>query len=549
MVTAGVIPPILKASDASPCSVYIGEVMLPSTPTVLSGVSFRTPRKGKVSRESLAYDDYSSAPAVSSQGSSTSVFSSPLMLKRRAPIRLAETPPTTPQSSPTRIRGPPPKPLIESPVDWVEYSRVRDDDVGVGDGGSDASIEADGVDAQPILKTPSEPELFITPPRRTVSKINLPILHSQSPSLEISSSPTIAVNEHGKLFVEAILHSSDEDDECGFTSDSSHEVVIQEMTLRVEACVCDACGRGSGEGRMMKILPCGDVACSQCFSSSLAAVSVSQGPTKCAACMQDMQTFKPWEGSVRLGRNGPMVLPKRPIKKQEMEETVVMRIDNVAWDITPNIVEAFLPLGVLPKDHPQPVHILLDRYDGRTKDYIKYIEAASKMAAREILKHRQNRFMPGGKLGHKRPVTITQVDHSELVDELRPQTAQELQALLMLCQAAVISPPASYSPSRTHQSSTVAPNGVTHFLKSRHGPYYALMSIMTRLRGKESPAYWDIFQVAAGAIACLAMAMARKGSYKSTQHFKTYTDPEDAAVFDKLTKLYSSCFGFQLPEE
>jgi hypothetical protein len=42
-------------------------------------------------------------------------------------------------------------------------------------------------------------------------------------------------------------------------------------------------------------------------------------------------------------------------------------------------------------------------------------------------------------------------------------------------------------------TSYVAPNGVAHFVKSRHGPFFALMSIMTKLKGQDSPAYWDVF--------------------------------------------------------
>lgn len=48
----------------------------------------------------------------------------------------------------------------------------------------------------------------------------------------------------------------------------------------------------------------------------------------------------------------------------------VLRIDNVAWDVTPQIVRDYLPPQVLPYRHPQPIHILLDRFDGRTKDYM-----------------------------------------------------------------------------------------------------------------------------------------------------------------------------------
>lgn len=39
-------------------------------------------------------------------------------------------------------------------------------------------------------------------------------------------------------------------------------------------------------------------------------------------------------------------------------------------DITPAIVQGVLPVESLPHDHPQPIHILLDRFDGRTKDYM-----------------------------------------------------------------------------------------------------------------------------------------------------------------------------------
>lgn len=60
-----------------------------------------------------------------------------------------------------------------------------------------------------------------------------------------------------------------------------------------------------------------------------------------------------------------------------------MRIDNVAWvsslgpieqgadvqDLTPEVVMKFLPPGTL-SHSSVPIHIPLDRYDGRTKDYM-----------------------------------------------------------------------------------------------------------------------------------------------------------------------------------
>lgn len=121
--------------------------------------------------------------------------------------------------------------------------------------------------------------------------------------------------------------------------------------------------------------------------------------------------------------------------------------------------------------------------------------------------------MPGGPLTapRKRAVTITQVHPSELLREvysvpyglglaereqdtdsdyqLRPHSAFELHALLSLCQASV-----SVQPPSNHTSSYVAPNGLAHFVKNRHGPFNALMSILSKVKGKESPVYWDLFR-------------------------------------------------------
>lgn len=112
----------------------------------------------------------------------------------------------------------------------------------------------------------------------------------------------------------------------------------------------------------------------------------------------------------------------------------------------------------------------------------QYIEASTLQAAQTILKTCQNTFMSGGALtsGRKRPVTITPVSHAELIEELRPRSAQELHSLLALCQASV-------------DSGSASKQSTSKYVKSRHGPYYALMSIMSKLNGEQSPSYWDLF--------------------------------------------------------
>jgi hypothetical protein len=73
----------------------------------------------------------------------------------------------------------------------------------------------------------------------------------------------------------------------------------------------------------------------------------------------------------------------------EDDQTVVLRFDNIAWvsaarrymipeqgltvgftqDMTPEYIKAFIPENSLPIGHMQPVHLLIDRMNGKMKDY------------------------------------------------------------------------------------------------------------------------------------------------------------------------------------
>ncbi|ORX36685.1 hypothetical protein BD324DRAFT_461194 [Kockovaella imperatae] len=258
---------------------------------------------------------------------------------------------------------------------------------------------------------------------------------------------------------------------------------------------CAGCGRKRNVSNWTMIHPCGHILCWTCFSATIASVTKSHAASKCTACQGDCLSIKRHYGPVPKD-NGPehcnAVNPGASTPC--CSDTIVLRIDNV--DVTPQIVENFLPKNVLPQEHPQPIHILIDRFDGRTKDYM-YIEAASDVTARKILKKRQNGMMPcGGQDGKTRAVTITRVTHHELSAELRPKGPQELTALLALCQAAVALP--NRADRDLCHSPSVTRSGLAHFVKSRHGPFYAIMSILTKLRGPESPAYWDLFNLTSG---------------------------------------------------
>jgi hypothetical protein len=76
------------------------------------------------------------------------------------------------------------------------------------------------------------------------------------------------------------------------------------------------------------------VTCASCFSSSLAAVSVTHGPSKCAACLKEVDTFEVFKGILQIvdeDEDTSVDDDRERRKLAEAETTKVLRIDNVAW--------------------------------------------------------------------------------------------------------------------------------------------------------------------------------------------------------------------------
>ena len=94
----------------------------------------------------------------------------------------------------------------------------------------------------------------------------------------------------------------------------------------------------------------------------------------------------------------------------------------------------------------------------------------------------------------------------QLTYQLRPRSAAELTSLLTLCEAATTIPhiptlASALGPCnggdkirQVHDRSAGHISGAAHFVKSRHGPFYALMSVLSKLSGRKSPAYWDLYR-------------------------------------------------------
>ncbi|KAE8537781.1 hypothetical protein D1P53_005837 [Cryptococcus gattii VGV] len=375
-------------------------------------------------------------------------------------------------------------------IDWVEYSSPAIEMEACQSSNWDSSVSELSED-----DSETESSVIITPDRDTrdgrsqrLGIQNITSIRSERPPLKpnrqcsrTTSSHTVVPRDFNRRYSEPYSALSD-------SSSSSHAPHLEDLKQHKDTVACEACGSRTTIARAKKIMPCQDITCASCFSSSLGAVTVTQSQAKCPICLCLIDTFEAvtLEDIAKLqlsSEDYSMTKLLSPFKRRQGVGPVVMRIDN---DITPATVEAFLPRNSLSRSTLQPIHILLDRFDGRTKDYL-YIEASTLQAAQTILKTCQNTFMSGGALtsGRKRPVTITPVSHAELIEELRPRSAQELHSLLALCQASV-------------DSGSASKQSTSKYVKSRHGPYYALMSTMSKLNGEQSPSYWDLFYVASG---------------------------------------------------
>lgn len=173
--------------------------------------------------------------------------------------------------------------------------------------------------------------------------------------------------------------------------------------------------------------------------------------------------------------------------------------------------------------------------------------------------------MSGGMVtkGRKRAVTVSIVTHDELLREvrshvrgcslrqLRPGSKEELKSLLELCEATLTAPPPQMrvdTMGRGRLHASVGNNGKVHYIKYRHAPFHALMSILSKLRGRDSPAYWDIFRELRGldSAADLSDATSRAIVALSTSlksRDSTPTLAADAALMTKMVAMFDRCFG------
>ncbi|KAI0264752.1 hypothetical protein BC834DRAFT_882434 [Gloeopeniophorella convolvens] len=203
---------------------------------------------------------------------------------------------------------------------------------------------------------------------------------------------------------------------------------------------CSVCG--SLGPSLAELEPCAHTLCSACLTSALNIVG--EKDMECAVCKTGVANFHlkntgskvsgvPTAGTPRI-RLPPATLdgfgndnlvnefnffdlqgsstPNRSDRLHILrdDESPVLRIDNVPWDITPPAVITWLK-------HPvKRVHVLLDR-KGKTLSHA-YVEMRDEEAARASLRTAQNSVLGKGK--RARGVTVTRSSQEELMKALFP---------------------------------------------------------------------------------------------------------------------------------
>ncbi|EKM56936.1 uncharacterized protein PHACADRAFT_183503 [Phanerochaete carnosa HHB-10118-sp] len=288
---------------------------------------------------------------------------------------------------------------------------------------------------------------------------------------------------------------------------------------------CSVCG--TSKGSLAVLEPCTHPLCSGCLTSALNIVG--EKDMECAVCKSKVLDFKLKKmedvpnsraaSAVRMGDddidayNQAFALPNdggvqdffghvqgastpvaraRPLpgtaRITKSDDKVVLRIDNVPWDITPPAIAAWLK-------HPvERVHVLLDR-KGKTLSHA-FAEMASPEAAKAALRTSQNSVLGRGK--RARGVTVTRSNQEELMRALFPSWQGVFDgsrpSLSSLSNEHVIAALQHGLISEADLKSLMhlirSPD--SHFLKVPSLPFHSLISILSKFpTDEDSRVFWS----------------------------------------------------------
>ncbi|KAG8898726.1 hypothetical protein FRC01_010787, partial [Tulasnella sp. 417] len=172
-------------------------------------------------------------------------------------------------------------------------------------------------------------------------------------------------------------------------------------------------------------------------------------------------------------------------------ELPVLRIDNLPWDVTPQMLSTWLHPTT-----PARIHILLERSTGKTLSHC-FVELANLADARTVLRECQNKIIGSGK--RTRAVSVTVSSQEEVMQNIFPNwrasftsTSPSLEGLDGR-QTSEVLKAGLLSYNELESLLQLMHNPESHFLKVPTLPFYALVSILQKFPGsgnESSGLFW-----------------------------------------------------------
>ncbi|KAG8796117.1 hypothetical protein FRC16_009828 [Serendipita sp. 398] len=268
---------------------------------------------------------------------------------------------------------------------------------------------------------------------------------------------------------------------------------------------CAACNRVLSSAALLS--PCNHLVCSPCLTGCLNAAG--ENGMDCMACKMPISTFQLTSvvvsatgstlpvaqslaasvaaaakevASTDMMATAAPTLEAQPINSLRSspgsDEPCVLRIDNVPWDVTPEMLAEWLG-----SNSPALCnHALVDRRDGRTLSYA-YIEVTIE-SMKTILRARQNTILGSGK--RARAVTVTVSTQDALMREIFPSWKGHFLGIkpsvagMDNLQISTALRDGLLSPKDIEDVLALLRKPDSHFVKVPTLPYYHLVSILRK---------------------------------------------------------------------
>ncbi|KAF8738797.1 Ring finger, partial [Rhizoctonia solani] len=442
----------------------------------------------------------------------------PLRLTRSRRSHMA---PPTPQSLVTsrisyELQGYSGEPTSQSPNQKLHLARdpnwrIREESVSPRDSCHD-NLKED--EQAPVPTTPNKLTGPFTP---QVTKKSRTPLRFDLPNISISDNPTIRGSftdpPPRRREMRPLLNQKGDDSEVDQTESPSRVLTSQECTALFGSLLSPAfrslvgtkCASCGGDERLSLLEPCRHQICASCVTGSLNVVG-----EKDMICMYCLSPIKSFQIARPFGRIQSEISPKvspsmsssrRILFSQDSSGSpgsyfttpsrmdtrissdlevdlsiMVLRIDNIPWDVTPPMIEKWLGSPTL------ICHVLLDRVDGRTLNHA-YVETTTEYA-RSALRTHQNKVLGYGR--RARAVTITLSSQEELMHVLFPSWPGKFEGSLPVYET----PTSDSRLSVTGNLLTESELGIilhliqspkSHFLKAPSLAYWSLISVLAKV--------------------------------------------------------------------